>query len=258
MAVRVVTYNIHCAIGVSRVPRIRAIAQVLRALEPDVIGLNEVVRTPILADQPALLGRMLGMEHSFQRTTRSHGMAFGNAVLVRGSILAGCGAMLSEGPLSETAPLGSTPPASGPSAGMPPRGVEPRGLLLVDARVDGHRFVFGSTHLAPHPEARAHQMRTLAAYLANKSRSEVPFVLAGDFNAQPHALAPLRELLELAKPQATYPSQSPRTAIDHVFFSNHWRCTRAFAVPAPASDHAALVVDLEPATASRRGGSSVY
>jgi endonuclease/exonuclease/phosphatase family metal-dependent hydrolase len=179
-------------------------------------------------------------------------MAFGNAVLVRGRIHAARGVLLSESVLHEAVPSGDAP-----RAGTGTRGVEPRGLLLVGAEVEGFRFTFGSTHLAAQPEERAHQIRTLAAYLANNSQSDLPLVIAGDFNAQPHALASLREFLELTEPQPTYPSQSPRAAIDHVFFSNHWRCTGAFTVPAPASDHAALVVDLEPIAATS-DGSPVY
>lgn len=235
MHVRFVTYNIHRAIGATRRPDIRAVAQVLRALEPDVVGVNEIVRTPLIADQPALLASVLGMRHVFGRTARSHGMAFGNAVLVRGRV--------------------------GRAWNLPLAGGEPRALLLADIEASGERFMFGATHLAPKPGERAAQLRELTSALAEMrvgANGAAPFVLAGDLNAQPRALSPLSEFLEPAPAQLTYPASDPRAAIDHVFFSRHWRCLRTFSVTAPASDHAAFVADLELVATPRRRQSSVY
>ncbi len=224
------TYNIHRAIGANGRPSIRDIATVLAEARPDVVGLNEVVRTPIVADQPARLARALGMTHAFQRTTRRDGMAFGNAVLTRGRVIGRRDVALPDGP-------------------------EPRALLLVDLEVDGLCFTFGATHLDPRPGPRTAQLDALPGAIPE----DVPFVLAGDFNAGPWHLGQLRAYLDLAPPQATFPALDPRAAIDHVLFSKHWCCTGASALARPASDHAALVVDLElvapgPLRATSSGG----
>jgi endonuclease/exonuclease/phosphatase family metal-dependent hydrolase len=232
---RIVSYNIHRAVGASGRPDVRAIAEVCRGVAPDAVALNEVVRVPFLADQPDLLADMLGMRHVFGRTTWAHGMAYGNAALVRGTLAQ-----------AWNVPLG---------------GVEPRALLLADAEVDGQRLTLGVTHLAPEPAERSAQLGELSACLADMQVGEShasPFVLAGDMNAEPSGLAPLSEFLELAPFQPTFPADAPRMAVDHVFFSRHWRCFDAFAVVSSASDHAALVVDLEPTGWPTPGRSSVY
>jgi endonuclease/exonuclease/phosphatase family metal-dependent hydrolase len=252
---RFVSFNIHRAVGSRGRPSIRAVGEVLRQLEPDVVALNEIVRTPVLADQPKRLASMLGMSHAFDRTTRRQGMSYGNAVLIRGRIL------------------------EQQHTSLPAEGVEPRGALFVDAEVDGAWFTFGCTHLEPRPTARALQLEALAVLLPEArgscaprereaeaatpgqplpagARSEYatapstdgcPFVLAGDLNAAPGELTALLDGagLNLAPPHATFPASAPLAAIDHVLFSRHWKVIGSFAVAAPVSDHAALVVDLE-------------
>jgi len=213
--VRFVSYNIHRAVGSSGTPRIRDVGLLLRELAPDAVALQEIVRTPVLADQPLRLARMLGMGWTFLRTTRRDGMGFGNAVLSRG-LLRSSGRVLL------------------PGAG------ERRGLLLTELEIDGLEFTFGCTHLDPGAATREQQLAALSEALP----LDRPLVLAGDFNAEPERLGPLSQVLEIAPPRATYPSPHPRRAIDHVLLSEHWEAVRSFAVPALTSDHAALVVDL--------------
>ena len=243
---RVVSFNIHRAVGVgNRRPSIRAIGAVLRELAPDVVALNEILRTPLLADQPARLASMLHMSQVFGRTITSWGMPFGNAVLSRGRILDAERVLL------------------------PGEGAEPRCVLFVDTEVDGARFTFASTHLEVRGAPRAAQLEALPAMLKAVRGSELglggvgpgghasggseggydgsALVLAGDFNAQGAELHLLAEGagLSLAPEQATFPSAEPTIAIDHVLYSDHWRALDAFVLARPVSDHAALVVDLE-------------
>ncbi len=254
---RFVSYNIHRAVGAHGRPSIRAVGEVLRALQPDVVALNEIVRAPFVADQPARLGSMLRMSQAFHRTTRSYGTPFGNAVLVRGRIL------------------------DVQHVALPAPGAEPRGVLFVDAEVDGEWFTIGCTHLEPRPRVREGQLEVLARLLRDVrgcgllgmletrnagtsvadaafpetppttvsmvSDDGCPLVVAGDLNAAPDELASLLEdaRLSLAPPHPTFPATRPLAAIDHVMFSRHWRVTDSFTVAAPVSDHVALVVDLE-------------
>lgn len=222
--VRVVTYNIHRAVGASGQPSIRAIAEVLRPLAPDVVALNEVVHTRFIADQPAALGRMLRMSHVFQKNTRVHGMGFGNAVLVRGRI------------------------ADTHKAHLPSVAGEPRGLLLVSANVAGSTFTVGCTHLDPRPDARRVQLKTLALILSHLPEGTRTLLVAGDLNATAAEAQGIADDvgLYLAPAKPTFPSSDPLSAPDRVFFGAGWLLQDSFTVASEASDHVALVVDLAP------------
>ena len=229
---RFVSYNIHRAVGASGKQSVDAIRSVLAEIEPDVAGLNEVLRGPVAGDQPASLGRALGMVHRFGRTTRSNGVPSGNAALVRGRIRGRHDVRLAGDRRRHAAGV----------SGVEERPEEPRSLLLLDVEVENVRFAFGVTHLDPRPALRACQMDALAGALPK----EVPLVLAGDFNAAPEQLRSFCEQTGLEGPPSrpTFPALEPKSAIDHVLFSKHWHLVDAFALARPASDHAALVVDL--------------
>ena len=232
---RFVSYNIHRAVGVSGKQSIDAIRTVLDEVSPDVVGLNEALRGPMASDQPARLGRALGMAYRFGRTTTSRGIPFGNAALVRGRVLGRRDVRLSSAQGTRAAG----------SSDRNPRPEEPRSMLLLDVEVEGLRFAFGVTHLDPRPELRAAQLEALTRALTPLAE-EAPFVLVGDFNAAPEQLRSLcdRARLALAPGHPTFPAASPTSAIDHVLFSRHWHLVDAFTVGGPASDHAALVADL--------------
>jgi len=216
---RFVSYNIHRGVGTDGTRSIARIANVIGGLAPDVVGVNEVVRTSVTADQPARLARALGMSSAFQANVRRRNSAYGNLVLARGKILSRRDLKL-------------------------PGGAEKRGLLLAGVEVDGEEFVFGVTHLSPERNARAEQIKAIAAALPR----DRPLVLAGDFNASPAELEQHRSAhlgwLALAEPQLTFPTPVPDAAIDRILFSEHWRLTHVSARPDSASDHAALCVEL--------------
>jgi endonuclease/exonuclease/phosphatase family metal-dependent hydrolase len=246
--VRVVSYNMHRAIGSeSRHPSILAIGEVIGALAPDVVALNEVVRTPFLADQPMRLARMLRMQRAYAHTTANCSMSFGNAILVRGRIV------------------------DSDAAALPADGAEPRCVLFADVDIDSSRFTFGATHLDVHAAPRTAQLDALSPLLravrgggagpaphhepgadlpvdSLPSADEgSPLVVAGDFNAEESEIVRLAEAsgLSAAPFVPTFPSSAPRFALDRVLFSDHWRLVDVSVAARAASDHAALVVDLE-------------
>ncbi|MEE9311896.1 MAG: endonuclease/exonuclease/phosphatase family protein, partial [Planctomycetota bacterium] len=70
---RLLTYNIHKGIGGrDRRYRLQRIVDVIRAIEPDIVCLQEVdqgVKRSKFDDQPAILASELGLEHTaFQLT----------------------------------------------------------------------------------------------------------------------------------------------------------------------------------------------
>jgi len=216
---RFVSYNIHRGVGVDRNRSIERVTRAIARLEPDVVGLNEVVRVPFADDQPARIAAALGMAVAFQDNVRRRNVAYGNLLLVAGEI------------------------DSVRDIALPGEG-EQRGLLVAEASVRGLELVFAVTHLSVDRETRRQQTAAISSALPR----ERPLVLAGDFNARPAELDALRaehlDWLRLADPQATFPVPNPDAAIDHLLYSAHWRLTSIAARAEDASDHAALVVDL--------------
>jgi endonuclease/exonuclease/phosphatase family metal-dependent hydrolase len=220
VAMRFVTYNIRHARGADLRLSTSRVADTLRALGPDAIGLQEVWRRDDGTDQAPEIAEPLGMDWRYLEAHRRGGKGLGNAVLTRGSILGSADIELA-------------------------RRREARGALVADIELDGVRFVFVSTHLSLNRETRAQQMSQLVRIVAERPR-DLPLVLTGDFNATSDELAPLAEVLTVVdSPPATFPSPWPVRSIDHIAFSAHWRLAELFSSPGLASDHRPLVADLE-------------
>src|SRR5689334_5494936 len=81
---RVVTYNIHGGRPISGPPDLHAIAEGVRSLEPDLVGLQEVHRylppPGVFQDQPHRLATLLGMHVVFRRSLGAGRVGYGNAV----------------------------------------------------------------------------------------------------------------------------------------------------------------------------------
>jgi endonuclease/exonuclease/phosphatase family metal-dependent hydrolase len=162
----VLSYNIGGHTALVRRRHVEEIARLIAELRPDVVGLQEVHRATWQArfrDQALEIARRTGMAVHFGPSFHALGGAFGNAVLVRGRVLAG-----------EVLAL--------PSFG------EPRSLLRTTVEVDGFELDFYVTHLAAwgslNRRIRAAQARCLVERVASSHR---PFVLCGDLNVSPAA-----------------------------------------------------------------------
>ncbi len=167
---RVVTYNIHgWRTGDGR-PNLNQVADVLRATQADIIGLNEVYYPRVVegAEQPALaaLAQRLGMHFLFGPCLRwpvqdeLPADAYGNALLARQPIAAGAAHLLT-----------------------PVEGKEQRGLL--EGRIalpDGGAFTVYVTHLDHTDEdVRLTQLRAVRTWTV-RDRNR-PHLVMGDFNA---------------------------------------------------------------------------
>ncbi len=146
--------------------RLPAIREGLRALAPDVIGMQEVLRHDGL-DQGALVTEGLGYEVVWGKAAENHGFPVGNAILTRWPVLR-----------SEVLAL--------------PNGGSDEDRCLVFAEIDAPfgKLPFFCTHLnwkLHHGHVRQLQVKAIAeavARLAPVERSFPP-VLVGDFNAEP-------------------------------------------------------------------------
>ena len=220
---RVATYNIkHCDLKGGA-----AVLATLRALDADLIGLQEVdagVRRSGAIDQARQFATALGAHHAFGASFALEGGKYGLAALSRWPIRG-----------AESIPL--------PFVG------EARSLLLATVDHPQGELLFAVTHLGLDPSERADQAAAIAARLRGVRR----VILVGDFNAghAEAALAPLHGLLVNAAtflgraPLRTYPAHAPTIGIDHVFVGPDLPPPRDVrTLPSAASDHLPVVAEL--------------
>ncbi|HAU30715.1 MAG: Endonuclease/exonuclease/phosphatase [Desulfotomaculum sp. 46_296] len=222
--IRVLTYNIHHGEGAGGIS-LTKIAAVIRKSSPDLVALQEVdmfMPRSFFANQARRLAKMLGLQYVFGRAASwLIIMRYGNAVLLRGTILQHNNLVLT-------------------------KGRECRALLRTRIKTGQcPAFHFLNTHLGLSSDERRAQADKIAQVV---SVLKGPVVLAGDFNAGPEAeeFKSLNCLLNFsALTNPTYPSHEPVCFLDNILVSRHWSVLRAATVKSLASDHLPLIVDLE-------------
>ncbi|MFJ6012064.1 endonuclease/exonuclease/phosphatase family protein [Streptomyces sp. NPDC092952] len=245
---RVATYNIHAGAGMDNVFDLDRQAGALRALDADVIGLQEVdVRWGARSewrDLAAELAGRLGMRVSFApvysldpAVPGEPRREFGVAVLSRYPIVSAENHDLTRLSTQDPDPV----PAPAPGFGE------------VVVRVKGLPVHVYATHLdyRADPSVRIAQVADTRRIMAEDRTSErgpVRQVLLGDFNAAPGApeLAPLwQELTDVEPGGPTFPAENPVERIDYVAVSKDTVRARGAAVAESlASDHRPVVADL--------------
>lgn len=208
---RVLVFNVQSLrAGVERV------AEVIRRTDPDVALLNEVVRRP-----GAKLARMTNRRFVFGPTRRWLG--FGNAILVR------------DRPIHTIRRrFGLTPP------------FQRRGFV---GALRSDEVLVVATHLGTSGEERGRHAEELLRALEAHDR----IVVGADCNEGPNgpAVGILRERFTDAFATAgegdgeTFPADAPLHRIDYVFCSPSLTPRRAAVVPLIASDHLAVVADID-------------
>lgn len=223
---RLLHYNVHMWQDSSGATNVAAVADLVRAVEPDVVSLVEVDEP---WGHPTNLRRLadeLGYNWAFVPAFEYGGRAgFGNALLSR------------------------TPPrAVHQWQLLPPRiydgtePSEPRAVALADIGIDGQTLTVGSTHLPRQdPDLRDEASRRLLTLLASL---EGPWLLCGDFNQPPSAWLPDTTTVVPHPTQPTYPTKEPTEHIDYCILSG--LTATAGVLPSAASDHLPLVVATDP------------
>lgn len=221
---RLMTYNIKHG----ELSSLGAIAEVIKAENADIVGLQEVdvdAERSGNVDQPHRLGQLTGMANLFRSAlTLPDGGLYGLAVLSRFPLI-----------VSEKVSL--------TSAG------EQRILAIVDIDVNGTTVPFCITHLGLTASERTTQVKEILAKLEGKPFS----ILMGDMNATPDegSMKSLSSKLTDAWLGAgsgsgyTIPSGTPTKRIDYVYLGSSWAAPVEAHVPVTeASDHRPVVVTL--------------
>jgi endonuclease/exonuclease/phosphatase family metal-dependent hydrolase len=230
---RVVSYNIHQCVGMDGLRRPGRVADVLRELEADVVGLQEVSGRPgqeTDSAQMEFLAGALGLTAVAGPTIHRHDGTYGNALLTRRPVL-------------DVRRIELTVYRR-----------EPRGALDVDLDCDGETVRVIVTHLGLWPGERRVQVRRLMDALGRPTSRLV--VLCGDINEWFAVGRPLRWLhARLGRTGAirSFPSFLPVFALDRIWVSPRASLTSLHAhrsrAARRASDHLPVVADVRLGTA---------
>lgn len=239
---RVMAYNVHQSFGTAGDLDVEAVADVIVDSGATIVGLQEVARGGLLnagTDLVALLGERLGWESvAFFGTTDP---VWGNAILSR-------------------YPIGEAERRLLPTVGTLYR----RGWLAATVEIPGGDVLVASIHLQhindpdahdDDPEADLYPVHTVQlAEVIDQWAGRRPAVLLGDFNARP-GWRQIDELLESGwvdawdeagdGPGYTSNAADPRYRIDYVFHTPGMTAVGAEVIESQASDHFAVVADLE-------------
>lgn len=229
---RVATYNIHRCRGLDGRTSPARIARVIRAIEPDIVALQEVIgagpRSPGHAEE---LGALVGMGWVMAPARHLRGHLFGNAVLSRFPIRHHAQYDLSW------------------------KTCEPRCCQRADIAVDGGTLHLYNVHLGTAYLERRYQAGRLSAIVHDR-RVGVPKIVLGDFNEWMRGLATdvlsarlqSIDLRTHLRRRRTYPGLFPVLHLDHIYYKG---AVEVVKVELPrtrlsllASDHLPLVAEL--------------
>lgn len=243
---RVVSYNIHRAIGVDRRFRPERVASILGYYNPDVVMLQEVddgaPRSQGL-DLGRELARTLGYEHyAIGHNVRLRKGRYGNATLSRWPIQRERNIDLTVGFLRR-------------------RGCQHTRIAVKTAAGKTRRLEVFNLHLGLSAREREHQVALLARSREFASLPfGVPTIVAGDYNDWRSLLRPIFvDMLgfrsatggnsQRERPVATFPSFFPQGALDRIYYRGPLRLAAAkrcrLALSRVTSDHLPVIVDFD-------------
>jgi len=230
--IRVATYNIHRSRGMDGRTNPARVAEVIRAIDADVIALQEVIGAgPHTQGHAEEIGALVGMGWVMAPTRHLRGCLFGNVVLSRHPITHHAQYDLSW------------------------KTCEPRCSQRVDIAFGQDTLHLYNVHLGTAFLERRHQAGRLTAILHDR-RVGVPKIVLGDFNEWMKGLATsvLNERLQSIdlrkhlKRRRTYPGVFPVLHLDHIYYEGKVEVDKVelprTRLALMASDHLPLVADL--------------
>lgn len=215
---RVVCYNIHSGRDLFWRKRLTHMANTLKALEADVIGLQEVHQNSRFGFQASYLADRLQYEMAFSPSITFADGHFGNALLTRL-------------PLKEYA-----------ICQLPAR-KEKRTLLQTVLSWQGIDISVWNTHCSLNQASRSSQLQQIAALAG--SQMDMPRLLLGDFNASDVSFTPILVDCAIEQGKEKMPTLPAfRRRLDYVFASTHWQVANYRLLPVSWSDHVPLIAEL--------------
>jgi endonuclease/exonuclease/phosphatase family metal-dependent hydrolase len=222
--IRILTYNIRNCIGMDGQTDFERVAEVIKAINPHYVALQEVdsaTRRMEGADVLGVLADLTGMYHRYGPAIDFQGGQYGNGILSK------------EEPVNYSyIPL--------------PGRQERRSLLMVEFE----DFIFYGTHLNNRYAGDRHGSVMIIDYEAQGA--EKPVILAGDINDTPgtRTLELLYEnWIQLSGNEYTFRSDQPSRCIDYIFGLRtegyRYKVLQRVVVNEPvASDHLPVFVDI--------------
>jgi len=226
--ITVASYNVHRCIGTDGRLDLHRVAAVIKSLDADVIGIQEVNSSNLgdrETDQLEYLSKMSGLDFIMGPTIHEGRSQYGNAILTNLKLVAVRRIDLSV------------------------RDREPRGALDVDLQVDGRTVRIIVTHLGLSAVERKQQFRKLRSLL-DTDGSEVQIVM-GDFNdwypfSRP--IAWLNRHFGRSPAKLTFPSTFPLLPLDRIWVKPSETMLRMKVHATPlsrmASDHLPIIATL--------------
>ena len=201
---RVLCYNIHIGFGMDNKLDLERTAKRINELKPDLVALQEVDRGADRTekqDQPALLGKLTGMNVVYGKTLDRSNGEYGIAILSRFPI---------KEPKMTLYPRGE----------FDPDRFEIRGLQEAVIELENKELIrFANTHLCHISDERRTQMnQKINEWL--KPNNELT-ILCGDFNGQPDSKSIqtiLEQWTDATDATPTFSSTDPKVKIDYIFY----------------------------------------
>ncbi|MBA3544126.1 MAG: endonuclease/exonuclease/phosphatase family protein [Chthoniobacterales bacterium] len=239
--IRVATYNVHGCVGTDGERSETRIAEVIAALEVDIVGLQELDLSRARSagiDQAGVIAEQLGWHRHFHAAMRQGEEHYGHAILSRHPLelrRAVC--------LPGVAPFFCR---------------EERAAIGMDVATDSGVIHVINTHLGLGLRERRLQAELLtSADWIDHAEGGAPLILLGDFNSlpgsRPHrtfsrSLRDVRALVEPRRGWRTFPTAFPVFAVDHIFVNAALHPlsvnVHRSALSRVASDHFPLVAEL--------------
>jgi endonuclease/exonuclease/phosphatase family metal-dependent hydrolase len=204
---RVVTYNIHKCVGFDRLRRPERVVQVLRQIDADIIGLQEVLSVRgrrAQMDQAKYIADAIGMEYRMGTTRSLKGGVYGNVLLSRFPFL------------------------SDRTFDLSHPGREQRGCLQADVAAPGDIVLhIYNAHLGTAYRERQRQARSMMRELIlDLERQNGARILLGDFNDWTRGLPTQlfsahfagEDIRRRLGRKRTYPGLLPFLYLDHIYY----------------------------------------
>lgn len=226
MPLRLASYNIHAGVGRDGRFNPRRLAEVMKMLQADIIGLQEVVS--VGPDGFALLDELAGAcgMQAIAGPTMMRGDAnYGNALLTR------------------------LPYRNLRKLEFSVTDYEPRGALAVDLGPDAHPLTVAVTHLGLHAKERRAQIEQLLAWLPAPPARVVVLSDLNEWWPWSRNLRGLKRRFSTGRASPTFPTRLPLLALDRILVSastmlrQRNRCDTALC--RVASDHLPLFAELD-------------